>query len=255
MAKLHEVLAVEADLEGKAKAMMKESDKVFKDKGHLFLGSLRTYQPLQEDGVTYPEEHTEMVTTVPERLDYLGKSIGAWLDAVAQKEATNQVAKADIIVGDDVVAKDVPATMLLGLETRLKSIRAVYVNIPTLDMSKKWQEDEGKGKNVFSAVNPEETFKTAKTMKSKVLHPAQFPKADEGGQSIPAVIDKWDETENVGKYTKQIWCGMITPARKAELIERIDDLLRSVKKARQRANSVEIVKLNIGQTLMNYINK
>jgi len=256
MSKLHEVLAVEADLEGKAKVMMKETEKVFKDKANLFTGWVKTYTPLdEEDTVTYPAEHQEMTTTVPDRLEYMSKSISAWLDAIAQKEATNQVAKSDIVVNGEVVVKDVPATMLLGLETRLKSIRNSYVEIPTLEMGKAWTPDAGKGKHVFSAVHPEETFKTAKTKKSIVLHPAQFPKANEGGQSIPAVIDKWDETVNVGKYTRQVWSGMITPARKAELIERIDNLIRAVKTARQRANNVEVVKLNMGKTLMDFINK
>ena len=48
---------------------------------------------------------------------------------------------------------------------------------------------------------------------------------------------------------------MITPTRKAELIERVDNLLRAVKKARQRANSTEVKDIHIGKVLMGYINR
>jgi hypothetical protein len=48
---------------------------------------------------------------------------------------------------------------------------------------------------------------------------------------------------------------MITPARKSELLDRIDKLLRAVKKARQRANGTEVVKVNVGKSIMDFINE
>ena len=245
--KLHELLAVEADLEGKAKLIIGETMAVFKGKPNLFLGSVRTYQPFREDGISYPEEHQAITTTVGDKLSYASKSIEPWFDALAQKEATNQMAKSDLVVDGEVLATDVPATMLLSLESRLKMVRGVYENIPTLAMGVEWKEDNTRGKGVFVAVHPEEAFKTSKTTKSKVLY--------EATKEHPAQIDKWEETENVGKYTKNVWCGMITPTRKAELIERVDNLLRAVKKARQRANSTEVKDIHIGKVLMGYINR
>lgn len=247
MAKLHEVLAVEADLEGKAKVVMAEAQKVFKEKPAMFYGFNRVYHPFVEDGISYPEENQALTTTVEDKLKYVSKSIASWFDAIAQKECTNQVASSNVEVDGVVILENVPATLLLGLESRLKSIRAVYENIPTLPMGTAWQEDPAKGKGVWSAVHAEEVMKTAKTMKSKVLY--------EATDKHPAQIDKWEETENIGKYTKNVWSGMITPARKAELLERIDMLLRAVKTARQRANNTDIVKANIGQKLMDFINK
>jgi hypothetical protein len=246
MAKLHEVLAVDADLEGKAKLVLDEGRKVFKDKPALFTGYARTYQPFTEDGIDYPEEHQALATTVADKLKYIAQSITAWFDVLAQKEATNQIAFADIVVDGVVLAAQVPATLLLGLESRLKMVRTVYESIPTLPMNTAWVEDVAKGEGVFSMVHPEEVFKTAKTTKSTVLYAAT--------PEHPAQIDKWDETVNVGKYVKQVWSGMITPAHKAKLLERIDILIRAVKTARQRANSVEVVKLNLGKQLMDFIN-
>lgn len=246
MSKLHEVLAVEADLEGKAKVVIAEAAKVFAKSPGLFNGSVKTYKPFVEDGIEYPSEHQSMATTVPAKLEYVGESIAAWFDVLAQKEATNQIAVADLEVDGKVLAEKVPATLLLGLESRLKAIRAMYVEIPTLLMSTEWQKSPAKGEGVWEAVHPEETFKTAKTMKSMVLY--------EATDKHPAQIDKWDETINVGKYTKRVWTGMVTPAEKADMLERIDKLIRAVKVARQRANSVEVVKINIGKKIIDFIN-
>lgn len=253
--KLHELLAVEADLEGRARTIMDETRKVFKEKPALFIGSNRTYSPFTEDGIEYPEENQAMTTTVDEKLTYTNQSIIKYYDALLQKESTNQVAKADLVVDGETLAKDLPATFLLGMESRLRTMRSVYAMIPTLNVSTEWKIDEGKGKGVFSMVNPDEKMKTQKTMKSKVLYEAKFPKAGEGGNSQPGVIEKWEEVENVGKYTKNIWCGVFTPARKSELLDRIDLLIRSVKKARQRANSTEVVKSTIGKVLVDFINR
>lgn len=252
--KLHELLAVEADLEGRARNIMDETRKVFKEKPALFMGAIRTYTPFLEDGISYPEENQALSTTVDEKLAYTNKSVIKYYDALLQKEATNQVAKADLIVDGVTIASDLPATFLLGMESRLRKMREVYAQIPTLSVGTEWKLDEGKGKGVFSMVHPEEKMKTQKTMKSTVLYEAKFPKANEGGNSQPAQIDKWEEVENVGKYTKNVWCGMITPARKSELLDRIDLLIRSVKKARQRANSTEVVKSTIGKAIVDFIN-
>lgn len=244
--KLHELLAVEADLEGRSRVIMEETRKVFKEKPSLFMGAVRTYIPFTEDGIDYPEENQSLTTTVDEKLTYACGSVIKYYDALLQKESTNQVAVADLVVDGQVLATGLPATFLLGMETRLKRLREVYAFIPTLSVGTEWKSDEGKGKGVFSMVHPEEKMKTQKTMKSTVLY--------EATEHHPAQIDKWDEVENVGKYTKHVWCGMVTPARKSELLNRVDTLLQAVKKARQRANSTEVVKSTIGKTLIDFIN-
>lgn len=247
MAKLHEVLAVEADLEGKAKVVINEAYKVFKENPGMFMGFCRTYHPFIDDGIPYPEENKALPTTVPDKLNYVAESVIQWFDAIAQKEATNQVAVADIIVDGQVIAEKVPATLLLGLESRLKMLRSIYEVAPTLAHAVEWKNAPSHGTFVWETVHPEEVLKTAKTMKSKVLY--------EATQHHPAQIEKWDETENVGKYTKRTWSGMISSAQKAKFLERLDLLLRAVKQARQRANNTEVVKIEIGKKLMDFINK
>jgi len=245
--KLHELLAVEADLEGAAKKILAESIKTFKDKPGFFTGMVRELKMFEEGEEKPPVERQEITTTVVAKLDYTKKPVIRWLDAVAQKERTNQDAKADLVVDGAVIAKEVPATLLLALESRLKLVKAVYDAIPTLAPGKKWELDESQGPNVYRDVHPEEKYKTKKTFEHKVLYNAT--------KEHPAQIERWEETKNVGKYVQSVWSGMISPAQKSRLLGRIDKLLEEVKKARQRANNTDVVKMHVGKLLFDYIHQ
>ena len=246
MPKLHELLAVEGDLEGAHKEILQEAQKTFKDKPAHFMGAHKTLKMFDENQPTAPDEYQEMVTTVHDKLGYIAGHAVRYLDAVLQKESTNQIARADLVVDGKVIAKDIPATFLLGLETKLKNIRETYRTVPTLPPGLKWERDETKGKHVYSMVHPEEKFKTARTFRHKVLY--------EATKEHPAQIEKWEETENVGKYVTQRWAGMLTSAEKSELLGRVDKLIRATKKARQQANATEVSKATIGKHIFDFIN-
>jgi hypothetical protein len=89
--------------------------------------------------------------------------------------------------------------------------------------------------------------KTEKDFNFKVLYPHS--------EKHPAQIEKWDDSKVVGVYTTQKWNGMLTPAQKAAYLERVDNLIKSVKQARQRANAVEVVEADIGKKFQEYIHK
>jgi len=211
------------------------------------MGSQRRLEMFDENAPTHGEEdHIEMTTTASRRLDYQNGFVIRYFDAVLQKETTNQTAKTDLIVDGVVIAKAVPTTFLLGLETKLKELRATYDDIPTLAPGIKWEKDALKGNDVYQTANPEIRFKTEKIFKVQVLYDAT--------KEHPAQVEKIPETKDVGRYTRTIWSGMMSPAEKSRLLGRIDTLLRAVKKARQRANSTDVVKTTIGQKLFEYIN-
>ncbi|KKL18768.1 hypothetical protein LCGC14_2472220 [marine sediment metagenome] len=245
MAKLHELLAVEPDLEGNYKKILEETKNTFTKKSDHFFGFHRRLELFGDDKHDTPEEYKEMATTVHAKLDYQKKSIVRYLDAVLQKEATNQQAIADLTIDGIEIAKGVPATFLLGLENKLKQVRAVYEVSPTLPPGHKWVPDETKGDHVYSMDHPEEQFKSEKIFKVQVLYDAT--------KEHPAQVEKIPETKDVGKYVKHIWSGMISPAEKSVILGRIDKVIRGVKKARQRANATEVVKRTIGKEIFKYI--
>lgn len=245
MAKLHELLAVEGDLEGTNKAILAETTHSFAKKPGLFFGFHKRLEMFDEDAPEPPAEIQEMTSTVMEKMRYAAGHIIRYLDAILQKEATNQLAQADLVVDGEVIAKDLPATFLLGLEARLKKVREVVAAMPTLPVGKKWEIDPTRGEDVYRCVTPDEKFKTAKTFRHKVLY--------EATEHHPAQIEKWEETENVGKYIVDTWSGMITSAQKSTLLGRLDKLIQGAKKARQRANTQEVIKLKIGDELFKYL--
>lgn len=246
--KLHEILAVEADLRQTAIKVTDECLRTFKDKATHFMKHHRRLKMFEQDNVEHVEENKEMVTTVADKLSYVEDHIIRYYDAVLQKELTNQQATADIKLPDGaVIAQDVPATFLLGLEEKLKRVRAIYEAIPTLQPGKKWEPDTDIGEHVFKNAFPEEKMKTKKVFAHQILV--------EPTDKHPAQIEKWEETKDVGKYILNEWSSMLTPARKSILLGRLDTLIQAIKKARQRANTTELVQRNIGSELFGWIHR
>ena len=248
MAKLHEILAVEGDLEGQYKRVVEEATNVFK-KGEHFQGFTKILVMFNENRKHEEEagyEHKELTTTVPKKLEYVSGSIVKYFDAVAQKEATNQVARSNVEVDGQVIMKDMPATLLLGLETKLKVVRAMYESIPTLAPGVKWERDPTRANDEWVTAEPDTAMKTEKILKPFVLY--------EATKEHPAQVKELTDTVNVGIYRKTSLSGQLSSKEKSDYLGRIDKLIRAVKKARQRANTQEIVKLNIGKTIMGFIN-
>lgn len=249
MTKMHEILAVEGDLEGEYKRVSEEAIRVFQ-KGEHFQGKTRTLKMFNEDRSHEEEpaaQHQELTTTVAQKLGYTSKAIINYLDVVLQKEATNQKAVSDLIVDGGTIATGLPATFLLGLETKLKNIRTMYESIPTLSPGIKWSKDESQGPDVWTQEFPEKAMRTEKILKPFVLY--------EATKEHPAQVKELSDSVNVGVYTSTVVSGMLSPREKSELLGRIDGLIRAVKKARQRANTQEVVKINIGKILMDYIHQ
>lgn len=248
MGQLHELLAVITNLEGTAKKVRDEAIVTFAKKPHLFRGVQKTLKMFdearqaEEDGQGASEA---LSTTVPEKLDYVRESQEKWYDACLQLEATNQQAIADLVVDGKVLAIDLPATFLLGLESKLKALRAVIESTPTQDPGITWVVDEAMGGNIFRAKDPVKAQKTEKVMRHQVLV--------QPTKEHPAQIEKWQDNVPVGVFTTNIWTGTISPGKKSQYLEKIDTLIQEVKQARQRANSTEVEKKTIGKDLFDYI--
>jgi hypothetical protein len=246
MGKLHELLAVEGDLQGTAKKLAAETQRTF-GKHEAFLSQhrhLKMFDASQQDSVV-SDEYREMVTTVPAKLEYLSEAYVKYFDAVLQKEATNQTATADLVVDGTVIASNVPATFLLGMEARLKELRQVFEAAPTLAPGVAWEKDETAGKGVYRVKNADEKMKTAKTFMFKVLYAAT--------DKHPAQIEKWEEQVAVGKYITNVSSGMMSPADKSAHLGRLDNLIQATKKARMQANMTEVVERTVGTQMFNYI--
>jgi len=247
MSKLHELLAVEGDLAGTYNKILAETKVNFTKHSDRYFGQHQRIENLDENAPKESDTHKEMDDTVPSKLQYTAEHIIRYLDVVLEKETTNQAAKADLIVDGITIANNLPATFLLGLESKLKKIRDdVYATIPTLQPGVKWEKDPSMGDDVYKRTFSDEKWRTKKVMKNHV-------KA-EATDKHPAQVEIYTEDEKVAKIITDTWCGMLSPAEKSSILSRCDKLIQAVKKARQQANSVEVINRMVGKQIFDYIN-
>lgn len=246
--KLHEILAVESDLQATALKIVEEAKTTFSKKHDHFLGYHKTlvmFDESRRNEEAGAEDMKKIVETVPGKLKYIRKPCERWFDALLQKESTNQNAKADLVVDGAVVASDLPATWFLGMESRLKALRLMYEAIPTQAPGVAWVPDNKSGEGIFISEFAEKKDKTDKAIRHKVIVPPT--------EHHPAQVESWSDNEKVGVFVNQKWTSMITSAEKSEKLDRIDRLIRAMKQARQRANQAEVVTTRVAKKLFDYI--
>ena len=247
MGMLFELIAVEGDLQSKHKKGC-QVVKHWMNSPAEFQAWKKTLKMLDDSRVDEEkpaEEMKQMAGTVPRILDILKGPASEYFDVLLNKELGNQEGKADIVIDSATIATDLPVPFLLGMERRLQGLMEVYEAIPVLDPSVKWEADTTLGDDVYQAVNPQQTKKTEKVYKSKITVETTEPH--------PAQTREWTEDVMVGVFTKNDWSGAIHPADKSAMIERLQKLIKAFKEARQRANSIQAMNEQVGETLFNYI--
>lgn len=240
MGKLFEILAVEPELRSASADAIKEVIGLFKGAPEKLIGTFRTYFPLAEGGEDFADESTERATTVTDELQRVHQAWIDYVDVALQKEITNQSAEAVVQIGKNEFR--LPATALLNLEQRLQELRNLYSAIPTLDPAEKWEFDENEQCYVS---DKRTTYKTKKIPKAFEAAPAT--------EQHPAQVHVFHEDERVGHWEAVVYSGMLSKSEKRANLQRIDELLRNVKQARQRANDIEVDELEISSILIDYI--
>lgn len=243
MGKLHEVLSVEPDLKAAAMRAMNNIKALFSSGQGRFVGQVRRYRPLEEDGPTFADDSTSLSTTVMAELAEFLKPYGRWMDAALQKEITNRETGANIVIDGKVVLGNMTAPSLLNIESKLAELRSIYTAIPTNDPAEQWDWDKANGCYI---AGPKVTYRGRKVRKSHVLY--------EATPEHPAQVESYTEDIRVGQWDSMLYSGMITPTNKREILERLDNLIRATKQARQRANNIDATTDEYADALFAYIN-
>ena len=229
---------------------MKELGNTFKAKDERFRGRVRTYKADEADGEPMAPEDVPVATTVRSELDWLTKQIAPAVDAMFQIDKSNLRAMATLTVLDEDGAQlfkleDVPATFLMQFDKFLSELRSVYSNIPTRDPKHVWTDDEDTGKGHYAT--PEiKQFRAVKVTVPIELSPAT--------EQHPAQVQLINKTEKVGEWSERFRSGALSPAKKSELLGRIDQFQRGVKRALSHANRVEHDTTKVGRDILKVIN-
>jgi hypothetical protein len=247
MAQLHELLAAEKTATNTRDQLTKDTENKFAKGENYFTGFTKTLKMLGDatsnDAIeAAARQDKALPTTVVATLDYYLKQWSRTEDVLFQKNLTNTTALADLEFRGNVIATGVPVDELMGLETRLSDLRKLATQIPTLDASREWESDASAAQaGTWKSVNPQITTKTEKKVTPVVLYPHS--------DKHPAQIEKVTEDVPVGTFTLSVISGATTAIQKANVLSVLDDLIIEVKKARTRANSVDVQVVQIGKTI------
>lgn len=247
MAKLHELLAVDSNLKGQAGKCRSELANTFQKKHHLFQEKLVRFSPLGEGKEPETESQSSIQTTVRAEVVWLSNILAKQIDCSFAIDVANTEARGDIILDDGTkLASGVPTTALLQLEHRVKEVLEFAKQIPTLDPAKGFDIDPARIKGTYMA----REVKKPRTQKVEefivVVQPTKEHPAQTAKQSRDVVTGTIQELE---------WSSLITPADKATILERGEQLLRAITQARSRANGQEIdpAAHKIGKLLLDHV--
>jgi len=248
MTKLHELLAVLGSVSGQASKVRNELAVTFEKKRHLFEERRRSFTPNEEvGGAISIEEQQDIQSTVIGEIEWVSKHLAKAVDVAYQVDLANLGAKADVVLEDGkILAKDIPATTLLQLEKRINEWKELIQAIPTLDPAKSFRPDSNRGKGYWKARDVTK-MRTKKDKKPLVLYPAT--------EKHPAQTQVLDVDTVIGTILEQEWSALITPAMKADLLDRVETLGRAVSKARSKANdhAIETKDNKIGAELLEFV--
>jgi hypothetical protein len=240
---LGQVIAIEADIR---KSTMRELTDAYHalDKPALLEGLQGDYEPLVEEGERLPSESQRVQATVNEMLSATKTSLAKLFDITAARDFTNAFgnAKADVVVGDQVLVKDAPVPYLLWLDRKLDELQAFALRIPTLPPSTTWTLAEERG-----------VYKSAEV---KTLRQVQQPKVvtlAAATDKHPAQVQLFPEQVGVGTWTRVKYSGAVPVDQRARILQRIATLREAVHTARGQANRTEAVEPQIGAALLSYL--
>lgn len=240
--RLNQIVAVE---KGIKQRVNNNISKIYHNaqKQDLFEGFYKKYTPVNEDGETYDPDKRKVTLNVTEILEDFSSNLIELFDITSVKDFTNCNAKADIVIGEICIGKDVPATYLLFLEKQLNDIKTFIEKLPLLDESENWEKDINT--NLYKS-EPNITYKTKKIQEALVLynhtdkHPAQTQ-----------VITK-DVT--IGSWENIYLSGALPKPIQKQIMDKVLKLIKAVKFAREEANNIVVEPdQKIGEKIFNYL--
>lgn len=241
MPKLNQIIAVEKSVKSRSFQELTEAHHALQ-KPALLSGISRNYRPKDEEGEQLPPESTRVQVKAEEIIQSTARILANLFDVTATKDWTNCEARADVVVGEQVLIKDAPVSYLLFLEKQLVDLNTFVRKLPVLDASESWSFDPGAD---CYATEPVQTVRTKKIPRNHV-------KA-EATEKHPAQVEVYYEDVTVGYWRTVKFSGALPAQRVHELLNHIQKLQQAVKFAREEANSVEAKEQKIGEKFFNYL--
>lgn len=238
--KLHQILALEKGVKAQT-----ESDltRAYHDaqRADAFKGLTRVYKPNdEENGDRLPTERKIVQLTADRILSRGRDALTRQANIVGTKDAANQTARADVVVGGNIVAVQVPVATLLYLEKSLQKFRELVTKLPTLDPEVEWGTAPDAATGLWKSAT-DESVRTKKTPRALVKY--------EATPDHPAQVETYVEDAIVGRWDKTLFSGALPAFRKQRLLHRVDEVTAAVKMAREEANTADAVDVRVGDQI------
>ena len=241
MAKLNQIIAVEKGVKSRSFSSLSDAHQLLQ-KQALLSGISRTYQPKDEEGEQFPPESTKVQVRVQDVIRETTDVLTKLFDVTATKDWANTEARADVVVDGRTIVADVPVTYLLFIEKQLVDLHTFVKKLPVLDASDSWTYDPSSD---AYATDPVQTTKTKKVPRNHV-------KAD-ATEKHPAQVEVYYEDVVVGHWRTVKFSGALPAQRVNQLLDRVEQLQRAVKFAREEANAAEVEDREVGRAILNFV--
>jgi hypothetical protein len=244
--KLNQILAIEKGLKSHGYGDFTKMHQGIQKEAAIS-GIARSYKPENDGDVVLPAESTQVQVRVKDVMKDVQLKLTELFDVVATKDFSNCEAKADIIIDADTdtphaLVSGVPVSYLLWLEKQLNDIYTFVKGFPTLSPTEEWKWSDGQ--NCYASL-PAKTKLTKKISKAFVKY--------EATQFHPAQVDVIVEDEIVGFWTTIKFSGAL-PAKEVESMKnRVQQLQKAVKFAREQANSIEVTQVKLGEKILGFV--
>lgn len=238
--RLSQILALEKSLKNRFNSLMTEFYKLTQ-KPQLFNGARRTYQPIDDKGTRYPDERQEVQHVVEDHLNEVNNTLIEFFNVTAIRDFGNCEATADVVVDDEKILSDVPATYLLWLDKRLEDMGTLVSSLPILDPAEQWEDRDG-GVSRSAEVS---TVRMSKEEVPLVLYDAT--------PEHPAQTKSITKDVPVGHWRTTKLSGAIPATQKTTLALRVRKLHDAVKVALQEANSSEVPPRRLGNQVAEFL--
>lgn len=243
MARLNQVIAIRKGVKSDTYAKITEINKAFQ-KPALYAGLSKVYEPLdEEDKEKLPGERHIVQRSVDKDLKLVESIMSDYFDVEARREFTNPHAVADVKVDEQVILTGVPVGYLLFLEKQLNDLRSLVSVAPVLDPAETWTTDTSSGVSKTGVIR---THRNKKIQRPIVLYDAT--------KEHPAQTAMVTEDVLAGHWATTKMSGAMKQVDRDLILERIDQLSRAVKQAREQANGVDEVPVpKVGSKIFDFL--
>lgn len=250
MTKLHQILAVEQGVQKDAErkvALAMRGTNIEGEKSPMN-GMTRVYEPrVADDPDTLPDERKNVQIKIEKDvLPAIADALTRLLDVEFVREFANTEAFADVKIGDSVLLANVPVGYLLFLENQLNMLRGLVSRLPVLDPAVDWHWDDNRGVYVADPVKKARELRVPQVQQ---LSPAQVI----DGKPFEPQFRHYETAKPVGDWTRVEMSGALPATEMEKILDRISELGRAVKYAREQANSIDVTNRKAGDRVFTYL--